>query len=44
MTRYLNLYAYRCYDWGIRDNGKDNYPEIPHRTFRPVPVECREDG
>lgn len=44
MTRYLKDYAYRFYDWGIRDNGKDNYPEIPHRTFRPVPVECREDG
>lgn len=39
MTEYLRAYAYRFFDWGIRDNGKDNYPECPRRTFRP---RCRE--
>ncbi len=36
MTEYLRNYAYRFFDWGIRDNGKDHYPECPHRTVRPT--------
>lgn len=44
MTEYLRNYAYRFFDWGIRDNGKDFYPEIPHKTFRPRLTECREEG
>ncbi|MBQ7777635.1 MAG: DUF5054 domain-containing protein [Oscillibacter sp.] len=43
MTEYLRNYAYRFFDWGIRDNGKDNYPEIPHMTFRPKLVKYQED-
>ena len=44
MTEYLRNYAYRFFDWGIRDNGKDNYPEVPHRTFRSVCEKITEDG
>lgn len=43
MTEYLRAYAYRFYDWGIRDNGKDNYPEIGSRTFRPQLTACRRE-
>lgn len=34
-TEYLRNYAYRFYDWGIRDNMKDQYPEIPHQNCQP---------
>lgn len=44
MTEYLRGYAYRFYDWGIRDNGKDNYPECPHRTFRPACEKIEAEG
>lgn len=36
MTRYLRKMACRFSDWGIRDNGKDNYPECDHRTVLPI--------
>ena len=44
MTEYLRTYAYRFFDWGIRDNGKDNYPECPRKTIRPVckRIECND--
>lgn len=44
MTEYLRAYAYRFSDWGIRDNGRDNYPEIPSRTFRPRLSRYTADG
>lgn len=34
-TEYLRNYAYRFFDWGIRDNMKDGYPEIEHQTCQP---------
>jgi len=34
-TEYLRSYAYRFYDWGIRDNMKDQYPEISRKTCQP---------
>ena len=36
MTRYLRKMARRFSDWGIRDNGKDNYPECDHKTAVPA--------
>lgn len=36
MTRYLRKMARRFSDWGVRDNGKDNYPECDHRTVIPT--------
>ena len=36
LTEYLRSVAYRFSDWGVRDYGRDNYPDCPHRTFRPV--------
>ena len=44
MTEYLRAYAYRFSDWGIRDNGKDNYPEISSRTFHPKLLRYTADG
>ena len=44
MTEYLRTYAYRFFDWGIRDNGKDNYPECPRRTIRPTCEKIERDG
>jgi len=38
LNDYLRAYGHRFSDWGVRDNGRDNYPEGPHRTFRPVCV------
>lgn len=36
LTEYLRTYAHRFSDWGVRDNGRDNYPECPHETPAPV--------
>lgn len=36
LTEYLRAYAYRFSDWGVRDNGRDNYPECPHVTCLPT--------
>lgn len=36
MTRYLRKMARRFSDWGIRDNGKDNYPECDHKIAVPT--------
>ena len=36
MTEYLRAYAYRFSDWGVRDNGRDNYPECEHQLLQPV--------
>lgn len=36
MTRYLRKMARRFSDWGIRDNGKDNYPECDHKIVVPT--------
>ncbi len=35
MTDYLRSYAYRFSDWGILDNGRQNYPEIESLTSLP---------
>ncbi|WP_455581889.1 glycoside hydrolase family 38 N-terminal domain-containing protein [Dysosmobacter sp.] len=44
MTEYLRAYAYRFFDWGIRDNGKDNYPEVPHQRFFPQLSKYTQNG
>ena len=44
MTEYLRDLAYRFFDWGIRDNGKDNYPECSHRTFLPPCTGIEREG
>ena len=44
LTEYLRHYAYRFSDWGIRDNGKDDYPECAHRTFCPVFEKLKVEG
>lgn len=36
ITSYLKKYAYRFSDWGIKDFGRENYPECDHRTYHPV--------
>jgi hypothetical protein len=36
ITTYLKKYAYRFSDWGIKDFGRENYPECEHKTYRPV--------
>lgn len=44
LNDYLRTYGKRFSDWGVRDNGKDNYPECPHRTFAPVCTGIEQDG
>lgn len=44
LTEYLRTYAYRFSDWGVRDNGRDHYPECPHSTFRPKCTAIEEEG
>lgn len=45
LTEYLRSFAYRFSDWGIRDCGRDNYPNCSHQTFRPSCTEISiEDG
>jgi hypothetical protein len=36
ITTYLKQYAYRFSDWGIKDFGRENYPECEHKTYQPV--------
>jgi hypothetical protein len=36
ITGYLKKYAYRFSDWGIKDFGRENYPECEHRTYQPI--------
>jgi hypothetical protein len=36
ITDYLKNYAYRFSDWGIKDFGRENYPECEHRTYQPI--------
>lgn len=35
LTEYLRTYAYRFSDWGVRDNGRDSYPECGHTICTP---------
>lgn len=44
MTKYLRKMAYRFSDWGIRDNGKDNYPECGHIKKQPRLIGRKIDG
>ena len=44
LTEYLRSVGYRFSDWGVRDYGRDNYPECPHRTFRPVCTGIETEG
>lgn len=44
MTKYLRKMAYRFSDWGIRDNGKDNYPECGHIKRRPRLIGRKIEG
>lgn len=44
LNNYLRTYGRRFSDWGVRDNGRDNYPECPHRTFRPDCVGMETTG
>lgn len=44
ITEFLRSYGYRFWDWGVRDYGRDNYPECPHRTFVPVCTGVEESG
>jgi alpha-mannosidase len=36
ITSFLKKYAYRFSDWGIKDFGRENYPECEHRTYHPI--------
>jgi hypothetical protein len=36
ITNFLKKYAYRFSDWGIKDFGRENYPECEHRTYQPI--------
>ncbi len=35
VTEYLRNYAYRFSAWGIRDYGREAYPECEHKTYHP---------
>ncbi len=36
ITEFLRSYAYHFTTWGIQDYGRENYPDCPHETLRPV--------
>lgn len=44
ITTYLKKYAYRFSDWGIKDFGRENYPECEHRRTQPVYQSYSIDG
>lgn len=44
LTEYLRTYAYRFSDWGINDNGRQEYPECVHEEFAPQFDGCRIEG
>ncbi len=35
VTAYLRDYAYRFSDWGVKDYGREAYPECRHKTYYP---------
>ncbi len=36
ITTFIKEYAYRFSDWGIKDFGRENYPECEHKVYRPI--------
>ena len=43
-TEYIRSFAYRFFDWGIRDNLKDQYPEISHQACQPKFLGMEQQG
>lgn len=35
MTEFLRSYGYRFWDWGVKDYGRENYPECEDETYMP---------
>lgn len=44
ITEYLRAYAWRFSPWGVKDNGREAYPECGHRMFRPLFRGMRIEG
>lgn len=44
VTSYLRAYGYRFSDWGINDNGRQDYPETEHETYYPELIKYKING